>query len=240
MKHWQDYSTDPNSAEAHLFRMETLKNAWHEPIEDRISYLVEAASGKDVLDIGVVNHTLKSETEPNWLHKKLSYASASCLGIDILSDEVKKLKAAGYNVETCDITKDSINKKFNLIVAGEVIEHLEDIGAIFRFAKQHLTPKGCLILTTPNAFYLQRVYSFFKNSPNENVDHVCFHFPSGIAELAERNEFSLVKYRGVLVRIKTWKGRLIKKLGSKIGLSPEYLCDTMIYECQINNKILLS
>ncbi|WP_071191167.1 class I SAM-dependent methyltransferase [Trichormus sp. NMC-1] len=237
MKHWQDYAKDPNSAEAHLLRTQTLKNAWHEPIEDRIAYLVAAASGKDILDIGVVNHTLESESEPNWLHKNLSHASASCLGIDILAEEVKKLKAAGYNVEICDITKNSLEQKFNLIVAGEVIEHLEDIGAIFRFAKQHLTPEGYLILTTPNPFYFQRIYSFWKNQQNENVDHVCYHFPSGIAELAERNDLALVRYRGVLVPLRTWKGKLIKKLGAKIGLAPEYLCDTIIYECQINSEL---
>jgi SAM-dependent methyltransferase len=42
------------------------------------------------------------------------------------------------------------DRRFDLITAIEVIEHLENPGSIFRLAERHLTDAGCLLLTTPN------------------------------------------------------------------------------------------
>jgi SAM-dependent methyltransferase len=48
-----------------------------------------------------------------------------------------------------------IKKKFDVVIAGEIIEHLESPIQFIRYCKNLLVPRGMLILTTPNAIGLQ-------------------------------------------------------------------------------------
>lgn len=53
----------------------------------------------------------------------------------------------------------SIDKKFNTIIAGEILEHVENPSNLLRFCFEHLKRRGRLILTTPNAIGLQYIRS---------------------------------------------------------------------------------
>ncbi|MEK6893412.1 MAG: methyltransferase domain-containing protein [Nanoarchaeota archaeon] len=59
-----------------------------------------------------------------------------------------------------------LNKKFDTIIAGEILEHLENPSNFLRFCFNHLKKGGRLILTTPNAIGLQYLLN-----PSWCVDH---------------------------------------------------------------------
>ena len=76
---------------------------------------------------------------------------------------------------------------FDVIVAGELIEHVEALNMLFDVASEALAPDGEMIITTPNPYAPHRVRAAQLGIVWENVDHIVYAFPSGIAELAERH-----------------------------------------------------
>jgi 2-polyprenyl-3-methyl-5-hydroxy-6-metoxy-1,4-benzoquinol methylase len=235
---WIDVTLDPNSAEAHAFRQRTLESARCPPVVSREDYLVEMARGKKVLDVGVVEHLAAASRKESWLHRKICESAATCLGIDSLAAEIELLKAEGYNVRYADFTKDPIEGAFDVIICGEVIEHLDDPGAIFRAAKRLLMPDGVIAVTTPNPFFLPRVRAqVMGRLTEESVDHATLLGPSNIAELAERAGMRLRKYRGVIMGkqdVRSMIGKMtmaLKPLLTRVLLDEDALCRTIIYEC---------
>ena len=51
---------------------------------------------------------------------------------------------------------------FDLVIASEVIEHVEDPPAFLGFLADHLSPSGCLVLTLPNGYGLFELASFLE------------------------------------------------------------------------------
>ncbi len=82
---------------------------------------------------------------------------------------------------------------FDVIVAGELIEHLDDQGMLFRVAREALAPGGRMILTTPNPYAPMRQWAGSRGVVWENADHVVLAFPSGIAALAQRHGLRLLE-----------------------------------------------
>jgi 2-polyprenyl-3-methyl-5-hydroxy-6-metoxy-1,4-benzoquinol methylase len=177
IQRWPDVSDDPNSPQARAFRAATLKAAHRPPVASKVAYLQELARGKRVLDIGVVDHTLDNQEKPQWLHRAIASAASYCLGVDILAEPVKTLRAAGFNVRVCDVTKDPIGEQFDVMICGDVIEHLGNPSGLFEAARRHLAPGGRLVISTPNPFCLFRVKETLRSRSYENVDHVSFLFP---------------------------------------------------------------
>ncbi len=78
--------------------------------------------------------------------------SRTCLGIDIEEKEIIKMKKEGYNVICANVETMQLNLKFDVIIAGELIEHLHNPGLFLNTLYEHLRDEGKLILTTPNPF----------------------------------------------------------------------------------------
>src|SRR5467141_2386104 len=106
MRRWHDISSDPNDPKVMDFRRDARSKArTGRLIVDRVAYLCELVAGKSVLDIGVVEHTRDAATSRDWLHGHLKRHAARCLGVDVLEEEVKYLRAQGYEVILADITQ---------------------------------------------------------------------------------------------------------------------------------------
>ena len=233
MPRWIDVSDDPNSAPAVQVRRECLRRALVSPVMDRVTYLESLAVSKRVLDVGVVDHTVDSG-QP--LHRRIAAKAAYCVGIDVLDAAVRSLREAGYNVRVGDVTRDDLDlgERFDIMMCGEVIEHLGNPGALMRAARRVLKPGGRLVVTTPNPYYLNRALEHLAGRLADSVDHVTMLFPSGMAELAEREGLVLDRYRGVLMPSNgRWRGRLFARVNRYIPrrlIAPEAACHTMIYE----------
>lgn len=158
-----------------------------------IKYIVN----KNVLDIGCVYHTMDQEQTETWVHRFLLNNAKRVLGIDILREEIKELKKKGYNVRYGDAETFKLNKKFDVIFAGDVIEHLSNQGLFLERCKKHLKKDGILIVNTPNSFSL---YTSFKNAfllrsnPSSSQQHTCYYTPNTIKELFIRNGFRIVRF----------------------------------------------
>lgn len=172
-----------------LFFKEKIKS----PPIDRAGLIVSKCRDKKVLDLGCVQHSFKhAKNNQDWLHKKISDVASYILGIDYLENDVKKLKEIGYNVIQGDVTKPlNISTKFDVIVAGNLIEHLVNFEGFFNNLKNWLAPNGEILISTANPFYIdQFFYSAFKKSIVINPEHTCWIDLVALNQLASRFGFS--------------------------------------------------
>jgi 2-polyprenyl-3-methyl-5-hydroxy-6-metoxy-1,4-benzoquinol methylase len=56
------------------------------------------------------------------------------------------LRERGYNAVAGDACSVDLGQKFEVVVAGEIIEHVENPGALVRNLARHVAPNGKLIL----------------------------------------------------------------------------------------------
>jgi 2-polyprenyl-3-methyl-5-hydroxy-6-metoxy-1,4-benzoquinol methylase len=194
---WSALADDPNDPTAVAHRARTMAAAWRPDIADRITFIEQRVRGRRVLDIGCVAHDPARMDSPEWLHGRIAAAAASCVGVDILDDGVAAVTSRGYDAVALDLTAGlgSLSERgpFDVIVAGELLEHVPDLDMVFRIAAEGLAPGGEMILTTPNPYSPQRVRAGQLGIIWENVDHVSYVFPSGVAELAERRGLVLAE-----------------------------------------------
>jgi SAM-dependent methyltransferase len=237
MRRWLDISKDPNSKEAMQARSNMLVAARAKaPISNRINYLCSIASGKDILDIGVVDHTIQDAHRSDWLHGNLYRCAKTCLGIDILEEEVEQLRHEGFNVVCIDISKEFLEKTFDLIICGDVIEHLDTPGNLLANAVKMLRPSGKIVLSVPNPWYINVILqNVFNGTPYlDNADHVSWFDPCTICELGQRYGLALSYFVGVnqIISSKALTKLFfsLAPLLISLGLRPELFCKTIIYE----------
>lgn len=168
---------------------------------DRFDFITEACRGKAVLDIGCVGADGTCR-----LHREISKAARECVGIDT---------AAAEGVIVADCQNFDLQRKFDVIVAGEVIEHLTNVSSFLGSAKKHMNRDGLLVITTPNPYALFLIAkSFFKPLKNEPT-HVAMYDYTVLRNLLVRSGFEVVKiayYRerdgSVQYRLNNLLGRL--------------------------------
>jgi len=160
-------------------------------------FLFDEIKDKKVLDIGVVEHSIEHMESDGWLHKKIVEKSSYCVGIDIVSDLVKVLNERGYNVKDVDATSDIyIGEKFDIIIIGDVIEHVNDPIKLLEFAKRHCNKNGKIIVSTPNVFYYKNVLQVLKKTTFiANFQHTMWITPSMALEMARRSSLNFYGYR---------------------------------------------
>lgn len=207
---WRDCSDDPNSRPVLVERYTAIARAARAPVTDRTTRIVELCRGRRVVDVGCVDHRAATHEAATWLHRLVAGAAASCLGVDIEPEGVAAMRAAGYDAVVHDVSGGlgpvAAGAPYDVVVAGEVVEHLGTPERLFEFARDALGPGGLLVVTTPNPYAPHRVRAGQLGLAWENADHVLYAFPSGIVELGERTGFRLVEYRTVLTR--PWRAEL--------------------------------
>jgi SAM-dependent methyltransferase len=240
MKEWQSVTKDPNAPQITRARQGTLAGARNsELVKDRIDYLCQLVKGKRVLDVGVVDHQLGSAESPEWLHGRLCGVASECEGVDVLPEEVAELRRRGFSVSCTNIVERPLPREFDVVVCGEVLEHIDATRGFLENCRKMLAQNGQLILTVPNPWYANVIMkAAFGNLPfQDNADHVAWYDPSTIYELGGRCGFELHKYSGVRVQAgKSFAARCFFKLADlwiKLGLRQEVLAKTMIYEFRL-------
>ncbi|MGC8817571.1 MAG: class I SAM-dependent methyltransferase [Candidatus Hadarchaeum sp.] len=160
---------------------------------DRIKLIQRYCKGKKVLDVGCVGHTVPYE-HPLWLHKYIREVTDQVLGIDIEAEKVKELREKGYNMIVADALSCDLGEKFDVIVAGQVIEHLDNPGIFLENMKRHLSDDGVMIISTDNAHGAMFIKDYLIQRPNINPQHCMFFSRETITELLRRHQLEIVEF----------------------------------------------
>lgn len=138
-----------------------------------------------------------------------------CTGLDINKRCHPRIKTIqcdlneGFPVEACG---------YDLVTAGEVIEHMIDESAFLAECRRVLKPNGRLVLTTPNLSYLvNRVLVLAGRTPMFVYEpyHYHFHTRRTIVRLLQAQGFDIERVSASHVlysRRFHWTGRLFEKL----------------------------
>ncbi len=172
--------------------------------EDRISQsfykaLKEIVVGKTVLDIGAVQHSIKNIRNRNlpFLHGFICSHAKEATGIDIEKTQISIVnKEMGTNILYGDAQNFNLGKHFDVIFAGELIEHLENPGLFIQNVKKHLSKDGLFVITTPNSFSLIRIIlnlikNGFSNDPVCNYQHTMWQSPTTLNQLLNRFQLQI-------------------------------------------------
>lgn len=90
-------------------------------------------------------------------------------GLESYQPNIEKAKQAGIKAFSCNLEFDKYefpDKKFDLIIANQILEHTKEIFWIFSEVSRILKPGGCFIVGVPNlASLLNRAALFTGNQP---------------------------------------------------------------------------
>jgi SAM-dependent methyltransferase len=165
---------------------------------DKVPFIETLCKNKTVLDMGCIRHNAEfAFKDPNWLHKKIKKVAKKTVGVDYMREEVKKMNNAGYNILYGDVTKPlKIKGKFDVIVAGDLIEHLANFEGFFKNCQRLMKTGAQLVITTPNPFFSDEFhYVAFKKNYLMNPEHTCWIDPLCLAQLAARYGYSIREIR---------------------------------------------
>ena len=172
--------------------------------------------GKKVLDIGCRDGALTKFFTPG----------NQVLGVDIDDTALSRTRELGIETMKMDLHGDWVElggRKFDVVVAGEVLEHLYHPGKIAQKAREVLTESGVFVGSVPNAFSLKNRLRYLKGSkrytPLSDPTHIN-QFSASDLEIILKKVFPEVEILGL--------GRY-QKLAD---LSPNLFAFDLFFVCQ--------
>jgi SAM-dependent methyltransferase len=89
-----------------------------------------------------------------------------------------------------------IRESFDIVLAGDLLEHITRPGAMLESAKSLLKPNGRFIVSTNNAFGLHYQLRRWAGRYKEHFEHVCFYSPETLLHLFQRHGYRVVAMYG--------------------------------------------
>lgn len=161
---------------------------------------------KDVLDCGCVGNEINSMKElEKTSHAIFMKHAKYIMGVDTWEDEVIKRKKMGFNIVYGNVENIELDKKFDVVIAGDLIEHLNNPGLFLSVANRHLKDEGLIYLCTPNAFSLNNsIKSILGIKIKVHQEHKCIFDVNTLCQLVTCYGFSIDEIY--------WQDYLSKKL----------------------------
>jgi len=176
----------------------------------RNKFILNYIKNKEILDLGFLGEN--KDKDFSELHKFILNNSSKTLGVDVKKERIQELKNKGFNVIYDEVTRlkkvKELNKKFDVVFAGELIEHLENPGIFLDNLKFLLKNQGIVIFSTPNIFALRYILRHFflgKENPYWNdreeeikYGHVLSFSKLLLENLLLRKEFEIIDFAYVI------------------------------------------
>jgi SAM-dependent methyltransferase len=168
------------------------------PVVDRLSQVLAYARGRSVIDLGFVDEgrMVDKRARRTWLHGRLAEVAGELVGIDNDSAGVALAAQLGYRAYAADCQSREQLAALELapadvVLAGELIEHLDRHGDFLDAVDCLLKPSGRLIITTPNAARLINVLAALAGREVVNRTHVQWQSWRTLATLLDRHGWRL-------------------------------------------------
>lgn len=144
---------------------------------------VSRCRGKRVLDVGCAGQA-RPPGDRGWLHGLLRNEASQVVGVDTNEVAVAKLQAEGFDVR---LPVELGNDKFDVVVMGDVIEHVDDPVGFLRIYARTMVPSGRMLVSTPNAFSaVSWLSAWATGTAPVNAEHTMWFDPLTLAECARR------------------------------------------------------
>ena len=171
-----------------------LPTCWRE------EYIVTKCRDRRVLDLGFMDAELTEEKvrDGSHLHMILRKFSTSLAGIDIdrsrrdlLPPDDENYQLHFGDVEDPATYAPLAGREFDVIVVGEILEHLNNPGLFLQAVRQVMSDQTHLIVTVPNAFRYHNLGFAMKGIEMVHPDHNFWYSPTTIQTLLNRNGYDI-------------------------------------------------
>ena len=163
----------------------------------RVEFIKNISAGKKVLHLGCTNFPYTQDSIDNGmlLHFALQKTAKELYGFDFDQEGIDILSENGTkNLFQADLEKlDNVQleETFDVIIAGEMIEHLNNPGLFLQGIQRFMNAETSLVITTVNAYSALRfmIYGLRgKGGENEPVhpDHVYYFSYKTLSLIVER------------------------------------------------------
>jgi len=144
------------------------------PVIERERYILQKAKGKTVLDIGASGP----------LHDAIVTLAKKCHSLNLAppADYIMDIDKVDFLPALSDL---------DLVIAGEVIEHLDNAGHFLQLLKQYTCP---IIITTPNAFSAAAHAWLKKGIEQVNIDHKCWYSYTTFKTIATKYGYNVKEW----------------------------------------------
>jgi len=131
-----------------------------------------------------------------WLHEIVTAEARECIGIDADSAAVARAQELGFVAYVADVEDSGELQRLSLepadvVLGGELIEHLDRPGAFLDAVGGLIASSGTLVLTTPNASSLTNILAAFAGREFVNPDHVAWYSWRTLATVLGRHGWTL-------------------------------------------------
>lgn len=170
---------------------------------DRIEYLTALAAGRSVIHVGFAGETrgtiVDLRDNPVWLHGRLAKVTSRLVGLDLDAEGVERARAAGFEAHRADAANAGDLgalglEPAELVIAGEVIEHVERPGEFLDALHMLVVPGGRLAVTTPNAASMLNPVAAAARFELINPDHISFYSWYTLGNLMERHGWRIRRF----------------------------------------------
>jgi len=165
-------------------------------MQPRRAFLLEhVGSGERVLDVGCGEGRFAAE---------LARAGAEVVGIDVAAEPLRRARALHPELDLRLVRAEAAwplrDASFDVVWAGEVIEHIADTAGWLSEVRRVLRPGGALLLSTPDHGRLRMLRwaldpRTFEAHFDPRTDHLRFYTRRALTELLEDFGFSDVAVR---------------------------------------------
>lgn len=168
---------------------------------DRLDFLASRVHGKSVFDLGALDETAietKRDTG-DWLHARLCRNAAQVIGIDnskLVPDEGMSTPHGGRIIRADIYDLSPVIQRFgkpDVVVAGELIEHLADTEGFLRSLKANPSLAGVeFLFSTPNACCWHNFLIGLAGRESMHQDHLQIYSYKTLRTLFDRSEIELL------------------------------------------------
>jgi SAM-dependent methyltransferase len=169
---------------------------------DRRSYLTELSRGRRVVHVGFadVGFRAMQERVDGWLHAHLDRVADELVGLDLDPEAVAQAQSEGWEAQAVDCTDPEAVRALgmapaDLVVAGEVIEHVGRPADLLCGFHELVKSGGRLALTTPNASGWLNAAAAVAGYEVNHPDHIVLFTGATLSTLLERTGWELVEMR---------------------------------------------
>lgn len=172
---------------------------------DRVTFLKQNCAGNKVLHLGCTDYpyTQKAVDEKYLLHFALEKVADKLYGFDFDEKGIEILKKHGveniYKADLENLDEVDLDETFDVIVAGEMIEHLSNPGLFLKGIQRFMNKETKLLITTINAYMGLRFWLYGlrgKGGSFEPVhpDHVAYYSYSTLSLLVDRENLKVDEF----------------------------------------------
>lgn len=216
---------------------------------DRVQFIKNACVGKKVLHLGCTDYPFTEEVIKNemLLHFELGRVARELYGFDFDERGIKILSDAGVkNLYLSNLEKleeVDLDETFDVIIAGEMIEHLSNPGLFLKGIQRFMNSETNLLVTTINAYCGMRMLTYGfrgRGGAHEPVhpDHVAYYSYSTLKVLIERENLRVRRFAFYNTgeehrKLAAWKQKLANDISVLIA---RQWAEGIIAECGLSNE----